>query len=68
MFFYCKLTDKRMREVIQMNTSGKCISAPTTHEEMIAEWMADPEFKAEYDALEEEYQLVAEMLRAKKYV
>lgn len=37
-----------------------------THDAMIAEWMNDPAFKLEYDALEEEYQLFREMLHARK--
>ena len=36
-----------------------------THKEMIAGWMKDPEFKACYDALEEEYALLREMLHAR---
>jgi len=28
-----------------------------THEGMIADWMKDPEFKAEYDAMEEEFSI-----------
>ncbi len=38
----------------------------TTHDEMVVAWMNDPAFKAEYDALEDEYQLLREMLRARK--
>lgn len=37
-----------------------------THDEMVAAWMSDSAFKAEYDALEDEYQLLREMLRARK--
>ena len=37
-----------------------------THEEMVAVWMNDAAFKAEYDVLEDEYQLLGEMLRARK--
>lgn len=37
-----------------------------SHEQMLAEWSKDPIFKAEYDALEEEYQLLREMLNARK--
>ena len=33
---------------------------------MIAKWMKNPAFKAEYNALEEEYQLLREMLHARK--
>lgn len=33
---------------------------------MVEEWKADPEFKAEYDALEEEYQLLHDMVGARK--
>ena len=36
-----------------------------THDDMVAEWMRDPAFKVEYDALEEEYQLLREMLHAR---
>lgn len=43
----------------------KAISAKS-HEDMVAEWMLDPEFKAEYDALEDEYNLFREMLQARK--
>lgn len=37
-----------------------------THREMINEWMQDPEFVAEYDALAEEFALFDKMLKAKK--
>jgi len=37
-----------------------------THEEFKAQQMADPIFKAEYDALEEEFALLGEMLRARR--
>ena len=37
-----------------------------SHKEMVEEWKADPKFKAEYDALEEEYQLLRDMLNARK--
>lgn len=37
-----------------------------THKEMVDEWMKDPEFKAEYDALDGEFALLKEMLRARK--
>jgi ribosome-binding protein aMBF1 (putative translation factor) len=48
--------------------SGKNKRTPTTqsHGEMVAAWMKDPAFKAEYDALEEEYHLLREMLHARK--
>ncbi|MEO5372376.1 MAG: hypothetical protein H7833_20085 [Magnetococcus sp. DMHC-1] len=29
----------------------------TTHDDMVAEWMADPEFKAAYDALDDKFRL-----------
>ncbi len=48
------------------NEKNKRSPTLKTHEEMVAEWMSDPLFKAEYDALEEEYQLLREMLRARK--
>jgi len=37
-----------------------------THEEMVAGWMRDPEFQAEYDALESEFALFDELLKARK--
>jgi DNA-binding XRE family transcriptional regulator len=37
-----------------------------SHDEMIAEWMRDPEFKAEYDALDEEFVLFDELIRARQ--
>lgn len=37
-----------------------------THDEMVAEWMKNPDFKAEYNALEEEFALVDECLKARK--
>ena len=37
-----------------------------THREMIDEWMRDPEFVAEYDALADEFALFDEMLRVRK--
>ena len=39
-----------------------------THDEMIAEWMKDPEFKAEYDALEDEFALFDEFIKARPWV
>jgi len=37
-----------------------------THDEMIAGWMKDPKFKAEYDALEDEFALFDAVLAARK--
>ena len=37
-----------------------------THEEMVSEWMQDPAFVQEYNALEEEFSLFDELLRARK--
>lgn len=37
-----------------------------THKEMISEWMTDPAFVQEYDALEESFSLYDELLRARK--
>lgn len=37
-----------------------------THEEMMAEWMKDPEFKAEYDALEEEFSIFDALVKARQ--
>ena len=37
-----------------------------THDEMIASWMKDPEFKVEYDSLEDEFALFDAVLAARK--
>lgn len=37
-----------------------------THDEMIAGWMKDPEFKGEYDAMEDEFALFDAVLAARK--
>lgn len=37
-----------------------------THKEMVEEWKKDPTFRREYDALEEEFALFDELLRARK--
>ena len=37
-----------------------------THEEMVAKWMKDPEFKTEYDALEEEFSLFDALVEARQ--
>jgi transcriptional regulator with XRE-family HTH domain len=37
-----------------------------THDEMVREWRQDPEFVQAYDALEEEFALFDELLRARK--
>ena len=37
-----------------------------THREMLDEWMKEPEFVAEYDALADEFALFDEMLKARK--
>jgi transcriptional regulator with XRE-family HTH domain len=37
-----------------------------THEEMVAEWREDPEFQAEYDALEEEFALFDALIAARQ--
>jgi hypothetical protein len=36
-----------------------------THDEMIQAWMQDPAFVREYDALEQEFALFDELLRAR---
>jgi hypothetical protein len=35
-------------------------------EELAAKWLADPEFKREYDALAPEFEALAKKLRARK--
>lgn len=37
-----------------------------THDEMIRQWMEDPNFVREYDDLEQEFALFDELLRARK--
>jgi transcriptional regulator with XRE-family HTH domain len=37
-----------------------------THDDMVAAWMQTPEFKAAYDALEEEFVLYKELLEARR--
>ena len=37
-----------------------------THDEMVSEWMKDPEFKAEYDALGESFTLFDELIRMRQ--
>jgi transcriptional regulator with XRE-family HTH domain len=37
-----------------------------THEEMVSEWMKDPEFKAEYDTLEEEFTIFDALVEARQ--
>jgi len=37
-----------------------------THDEMIQEWMQDPDFVRAYEALEDEFALFDELLRARK--
>lgn len=49
-----------------MNANSKRIKPTKTHEQMLEEWMKDSNFKAKYDALEDEYQLLREMLHARK--
>lgn len=46
--------------------TGKRTPPTMTHDEMVAKWMKDPAFKAEYDAIEEEFALLDEMLDARK--
>jgi DNA-binding XRE family transcriptional regulator len=50
---------------MRRNTKQKS-AAVKTHAELVKSWIADPDFKAEYDALAEEYQLLREMLVARK--
>lgn len=45
---------------------NKQVTTLKTHAEMVETWLKDPAFKAEYDALEQEYELLREMLRARK--
>lgn len=46
--------------------TGKRTPPTRTHEEMVAEWMLDPALKAEYDAIAEEFELLDEILAARK--
>jgi DNA-binding XRE family transcriptional regulator len=49
-----------------MSKNIKRISPVKSHAALITSWMKEPGFKAEYNALEEEYQLLREMLTARK--
>src|SRR5262245_9073677 len=49
-----------------MSKRDKRVPAAKTHDEMVAKWMRDSAFKAEYDLLNEEFQLLREMLQARK--
>lgn len=44
----------------------KRIQPRKTHKEMLQKWMKNPAFKSEYDFLKEEYELLREMLLARK--
>ncbi|MGC9197148.1 MAG: helix-turn-helix domain-containing protein [Syntrophobacteraceae bacterium] len=37
-----------------------------THKQMVAEWAKDPQFQAEYDALEEEFAVFNALVEARK--
>lgn len=50
-----------MRKKIKNQTKIK------THKQLVSEWMKSPDFKAEYDSLKEEYELLKEMLLARKH-
>ncbi len=39
-----------------------------THDEMVQDWLKDPEFKAVYDALEPEFSWLDELLKARQAV
>ena len=45
---------------------NKRVPASKTHDEMVEGWMRESAFKSEYNALEEEFQLLREMLYARK--
>ena len=39
---------------------------PQTHDEMVDGWMKDPAFKAEYDAIADEFELLDQILAARQ--
>jgi DNA-binding XRE family transcriptional regulator len=49
-----------------MSINNKRQLPSKTHKEMVSEWMKEPKFKKAYDALEDEFQILKEMLRARK--
>ncbi len=49
-----------------MNTKIKREITRKSHKKMVQQWMKNPVFKAEYDSLKEEYELLREMLLARK--
>lgn len=46
--------------------TGKRTPPAMTHDEMVAKWMSNPAFTAEYNAIAEEFGLLDEMLAARK--
>ena len=57
---------KRLEKNWKLHATVKRRSNVKTHREMIDEWMKEPEFVAEYDALADEFALFDEMLKARK--
>lgn len=51
---------------MKTKTKAKRVPARKTHNELIREWMKNSAYKVEYDALKEEYELLREMLLARK--
>lgn len=49
-----------------MVRNTKRIPPTKTHKQMVAEWHKDPDYKKAYDALEDEFQLLREIVIAKK--
>jgi DNA-binding XRE family transcriptional regulator len=45
---------------------AKRIPPKMTHKELLAKWMENPAFRAEYDRLEDEFALLDEILAARK--
>lgn len=46
--------------------TGKRTPPTMTHDEMMANWMKDPAFETEYDAIAEEFDLLDALLAARK--
>lgn len=49
-----------------MARNSKTMLTRKSHQDLVNEWLRDPSVRAEYDALEDEFQLLREIVIAKK--
>ena len=62
-------SDEVEREILSLPATlmkNKRTPPTMTHDEMVAKMLSDPEVKAEYDRLEEEFKLLDNLLAARK--